>query len=166
MDPIWHPHVCDGCGAGGTFSRCSRCQEVFYCSAACQAKAWRSHHSAECKMKRAHQLATKVARKWMHTGTIDLDHLTAADRDLLVGSLVRRDAQGHLQWEAHQSFGEYYAAKSQVDRVVRIVDHTERQAEIDKLRSKHPRPSSRSEPVFLTFFEEMLEDERKKRGFK
>ena len=63
--------VCIPCSHCGTFpgaddqpfNRCARCKVARYCSLACQKKAWKSGHKAECKAKKAGLKAIKKAVK-------------------------------------------------------------------------------------------------------
>ena len=40
---------CDACGETGHLQKCQRCGHVWYCSRACQRKAWSERHKEECR---------------------------------------------------------------------------------------------------------------------
>lgn len=162
---VWEPHVCDECGKCGLFTKCGGCKATFYCGKQCQLKAWKKSHKTECVKSRVNHAAETIATKWRTTRTIDLSLVPAEEQSLLIRAGIVIKKEGRLSWMGHSSFGDFFAAKGEVARVCRITDDAKRAEEIRKLREKQVSWSS-TEPSFLNFFNEMLEDEEKKRNLK
>lgn len=161
-DKVWHPHFCSQCGIGGTFQCCSLCKSVCYCSVECQRKAWPTHKGKSCESEAIQKAAEAVGAQWFKDGSFDkISVSTGRWQDLLEAGILSYD-RGHVEWKPHRSFGDYFAAKAEVARIVKIVNTKERNDAVTAVTSKYPKTDTCD---FGTFFAESWADEVERRGF-
>lgn len=161
---VWHPNVCEKCGVAGTFKACEACKGVYYCSPECQESDWEEHKKLECEQFSVTLAAQTLAAEWFKTGNFDL---TTIPFDMFIklvqcDLILCGDDGTPYEWGPHGSFGEYHAAKAEVNRLSKIVDNEKREAEVAEVKKKYP---DKSEVTFGTFFADSWNIEVKKRGF-
>ena len=159
---MWHPQVCSQCGIGGTFKYCRSCKVACYCSVECQRNAWPFHTGFKCASDGIQKAALTLATRWHEDRAFDKDLVSEQHWQRLVDSGILIVKKGYVEWRPHNSFGEYFAAKAEIARIVKIVDHDKRKAEVTAITAKYP---NRNECSFGTFFAQSWDDEVKKRRF-